>query len=39
VLYPILALAEEQRDLHAYLRQLEQVVIDALESLGLQGDA
>ena len=34
--YPIVSLAQS-RDLHAYLRFLEQVVIDALAELGLAG--
>lgn len=37
VLYPIRHLPEGRRDLHQYLRDLEQVVIDALGSLGLEG--
>jgi lipoyl(octanoyl) transferase len=37
VLYPILLLPEGRRDLHRYLRDLEQVVIDALATLGLEG--
>ena len=35
VAYPILLLPEGRRDLHRYLRDLEQVVIDALHELGL----
>jgi lipoyl(octanoyl) transferase len=35
VLYPIRWLPEGRRDLHRYLRDLEQVVIDALTPLGL----
>ena len=37
VLYPIRHLPEGRRDLHQYLRDLEQVVIDALGTLGLEG--
>jgi lipoate-protein ligase B len=37
VAYPILRLEEGQRDLHAYLRWLEGVVIDALARVGVQG--
>lgn len=37
VAYPIVQLAEGQRDLHAYLRWLEGVVIEALARLGLEG--
>jgi lipoyl(octanoyl) transferase len=36
--YPILALPEGRRDLHRYLRHLEQVLIDALAELGLKAD-
>lgn len=35
--YPILLLPEGQRDLHAYLRDLEEVLIGVLAGLGLQG--
>ncbi len=35
--YPILDLNRWKRDLHWYLRQLEQTLIDALRGLGLQG--
>ena len=35
VAYPIRLLEGEARDLHAYLRELEQVVIDVLAGLGL----
>ena len=34
--YPILDLGRWKRDLHWYLRQLEQTLIDALEDLGLE---
>lgn len=36
--YPILNLRRHQTDLHWYLRQLEQVVIDVLAALDLQGE-
>ncbi len=36
--YPILNLAYHRQDLHWYLRQLEQVVIQVLDSYGLSGD-
>ena len=36
VLYPVLNLQRHGADLHLYLRQLEQVVIDLLASYGLQ---
>ncbi len=36
VAYPILLLPEGRRDLHRYLRDLEQVVIDALATLGVE---
>ena len=36
--YPILNLAFYQKDLHWYLRQLEEVLIQVLNSYGLQGD-
>lgn len=35
VAYPVIELPEGRRDLHRYLRDLEQVVIDALETLGI----
>ncbi len=37
--YPILELDEEsgERDLHGYLRRLEQVIIDTIAELGLEG--
>lgn len=38
VLYPVLNLQRHGADLHLYLRQLEQVVIDLLASLDLQGE-
>ncbi|MEE2940017.1 MAG: lipoyl(octanoyl) transferase LipB [Planctomycetota bacterium] len=37
VAYSIIELPEARRDLHRYLRDLEQVVIDALRSLGIEG--
>ncbi len=37
VAYPILKLVEGQRDLHAYLRWLEGVVIEALAAVGIEG--
>ncbi|MEM8709430.1 MAG: lipoyl(octanoyl) transferase LipB [Planctomycetota bacterium] len=37
VAYPILALPEGRRDLHRYLRDLEQAVIDCLAGLGVAG--
>lgn len=37
VAYSIIELPEGRRDLHRYLRDLEQVVIDALRSLGIEG--
>ena len=37
VAYPIVQLAEGQRDLHAYLRWLEGIVIDALGRVGVKG--
>lgn len=36
--YPILNLKRHRPDLHWYLRQLEQVLIDVLEQLDLQGE-
>lgn len=36
--YPILALEEERRDLHRYLRDLEEVLILALAGLGIRGE-
>ena len=38
VLYPVLNLQRHGADLHQYLRQLEQVVIDVLAGLDLQGE-
>ncbi len=38
VLYPVLNLQRHGADLHAYMRQLEGVVIDLLAPLGLQGE-
>jgi lipoyl(octanoyl) transferase len=38
VLYPVLNLRRHGADLHFYLRQLEQVVIDLLAGLGLEGE-
>jgi lipoyl(octanoyl) transferase len=38
VLYPVLNLQRHGADLHLYLRQLEQVVIDLLASLDLHGE-
>lgn len=35
--YPILDLKPDRRDLHAYLRSLEQVLVGALRTLGLDG--
>jgi len=35
--YPIIHLSDHREDLHWYLRTLEQVVIDALASMGLDG--
>ncbi len=37
VAYPILLLEEGNRDLHGYLRKLEQVVINLMEVYGVQG--
>lgn len=37
VAYPILLLEEERRDLHRYLRDLEEVVIGVLAEFGLEG--
>ncbi len=36
--YPILDLKPDLKDLHAYLRKLEAVLIDALGAFGLQGE-
>lgn len=38
VIYPVLDLHRHRTDLHWYLRQLEQVVIDVLAALGLRGE-
>jgi lipoyl(octanoyl) transferase len=38
VTYPILKLREGERDLHKYLRRLEQVLIDVLGDFGLKGE-
>jgi lipoyl(octanoyl) transferase len=38
VLYPVLNLQRHGADLHIYLRDLEQVVIDLLAGLGLRGE-
>ena len=38
VIYPVLDLHRHRTDLHWYLRQLEQVVIDVLAELGLHGE-
>ena len=38
VVYPVLDLRRRHCDLHWYLRQLEQVVIDVLAELGLNGE-
>ena len=38
VVYPVLDLRRRRTDLHWYLRELEQVVIDVLEVLGLEGE-
>ena len=35
--YPILSLAPDRKDLHRYLRDLEEVLIGALASFGIQG--
>ena len=35
--YPIIDLKQHRRDLHWYLRQVEQLLIDALATFGLQG--
>ncbi len=37
VAYPILALPEGRRDLHRYLRDLEEIVIRVLSELGVEG--
>jgi lipoyl(octanoyl) transferase len=38
VLYPILLLEEGERDLHKYLRALEEIIIQTLAVFGLSGD-
>ncbi len=38
VVYPVLDLRRHQPDLHWYLRELEQVLIDVMAELGLQGE-
>jgi len=38
VAYPIVLLAESRRDLHRYLRELEEVVIRVLAELGVRGE-
>lgn len=38
VAYPLIDLAKRGRDLHRYLRSLEEAVIEVLGSLGLQGE-
>jgi lipoyl(octanoyl) transferase len=38
VAYPILKLQEKERDLHKYLRKLEQVLIDVLADFGLPSE-
>ena len=38
VVYPVLDLRRHEPDLHWYLRQLEQVLIDVLDQLGLRGE-
>src|SRR3954471_18389664 len=35
--YPIIDLSQHKQDLHWYLRQLEQVLIDALSEFGIEG--
>ena len=35
--YPIVDLSQHRQDLHWYLRQLEQVLIDALAAFGIEG--
>lgn len=36
--YPIVDLKPDRKDLHGYLRSLEQVLIDALAAMGLEGE-
>lgn len=38
VAYPILDLKPERKDVHAYLRSLESVVIEALRAFGVEGE-
>ena len=38
VVYPVLDLQRRSPDLHLYMRQLEQVLIDVLTGLGLKGE-
>lgn len=38
VCYPILRLREKEKDLHKYLRRLEQLLIDVLSDFGLKGE-
>jgi lipoyl(octanoyl) transferase len=38
VSYPILKLQDNERDLHKYLRRLEQVLIDVLNDFGVSGE-
>jgi lipoyl(octanoyl) transferase len=38
VLYPVIDLRRRGADLHAYLRSLEDVVLDVLSALGLEGE-
>ena len=38
VVYPVLDLRRHQPDLHWYLRELEQVLIDVMAELGLRGE-
>ncbi|MBY0403451.1 MAG: lipoyl(octanoyl) transferase LipB, partial [Cyanobacteria bacterium] len=37
MIYPVLYLPPGQRDLHAYLRQLEEVLIQTLKCIGIEG--
>lgn len=39
VVYPILKLENEERDVHGYLRKLEQSIIDTLSDFGLDSEA
>jgi len=38
VAYPILALSDDRRDLHRYLRDLEEVILATLGSFGVEGE-